>query len=318
MVADIVGSSLILQQDRYSSFDLYGTFQSIMLPVIEAGGGFDIEFTGDDVSANFPDCQSAVKTGFAIHKSLASWNSSIQGPMLAVRIGIHTGVQGDETHQRNLPLVIASRLQSLGRTDALCVTASVIDNISPLSTFHVQRLGEQSLGHTFIAPVFYLLDEKPKFLTTQRLLFEGLRHQYADAAKLAIAAPAIMFLLIVAAVFFVVSAENRMQSIEVAEIKNFNAESHANELSSTGTLLRRALDSVPGINVVTGSEMLKADMRLVCSFQQLAGEVRLTWGIFEQDDRVQVTGGDITGKREDLPALQRQLAQSIISHLKES
>ena len=318
MVADIVGSSLILQQDRFFGFDLYGTFQSIMLPVIETGGGFDVEFTGDDVSAKFPDPQSAVKTGLAIHKTLASWNSSRLGPALAVRIGIHASTKSDETHQRILPLVIASRLQTLGRADALCVTPSVIDHIDPVSSVHLHYLGEHPLCHNFITPLYYLLDERPTFPAAQRLLFERLRHQYKAVAKFAIAAPAIVLFILVAAMFFVDSTENRMQNIEIVEIKNFDAENHADELNRIRTLLSTSLAAVPGMNVVGDSEVLNVDIQLVCSFQQRAGKIRLTWGIFEQDDRVQVTGGDITGKTENLAHLQRQLVHTVISHLKES
>ena len=318
MVADIIGSSLILQQDRHSDFDLYGTFQSILQPVIEKGGGFDIEFTGDDVSAGFRDSGSAVNTGFAIHQALDSWNSSLKGPVLAVRIGIHTGKPEDNARQRKLSLVVASRLQSLGSANALCVTASVIDEIDPASTVHVHYSGEHSLGLASITQVFYLFDEKPKFLVSQRLLFERLRTQYAETVKRTIAVPAFLIFLLVAATFFVRSAETRIKNIEIAEVKNFSAEMHEIEINSIRTLFRTSLAAVPGINVITDSGTSKIDLKLVSSFQQVAGKVRITWGVLQQDDRIQTKGGDITGKIENLANLQRQLVQNIISHLGES
>ena len=318
MVADIIGSSLILQQDRCPDFDLYGTFQSILLPVIERGGGVDIEFTGDDVTAIFWDCQSAVNTGFAIHKALNNWNSSLKGPALTVRVGIHAGKAGDDATQQNLPLVVASRLQSLGRSEVLCVTASVIDEIDPVSSVHVRYSGEYSLGLASITQVFYLFDEKPKFLVSQRLLFERLRTQYAETVKRTIAVPAFLIFLLVAATFFVRSAETRIKNIEIAEVKNFSAEMHEIEISSIRTLFRTSLAAVPGINVITDSATSKTDLKLVSSFQLVAGNVRITWGVLQQDDRIQTKGGDITGKVENLAKLQRQLVQNIISHLGES
>lgn len=318
MVADIIGSSLILQQDRCPDFDLYGTFQSILLPVIERGGGVDIEFTGDDVTAIFWDCQSAVNTGFEIHKALNNWNSSLKGPALTVRVGIHAGKAGDDAIQQNLPLVVASRLQSLGRSDVLCVTASVIDEIDPASSLHVHYFGEHSLGLASITQVFYLLDEKPRFLVSQQLLFERLRNQYAGTVKRTIAVPAFLILILVAATFFVLSTETRIKNIEIAEVKNFSAEMYEIEISSIQTLFRTSLDAVPGVNVITGGGTSKTDFKLVSSFQQVAGNVRITWGVLQQDDRIQTKGGDITGKMENLANLQRQLVQNIISHLRES
>ena len=43
------------------------------------------------------------------------------------------------------------------------------------------------------------------FLASQRLLFERLRNQYTDIVKLAIAVPALLSFIVVAAIFFVVS-----------------------------------------------------------------------------------------------------------------
>ena len=317
MVADIVGSSLILQQDRPPGFDLYDTFKSILLPVLEKGGGFDIEFTGDDVSAIFRDCYSAVKTGFAVHKVLADWNSTLEGPSLSVRIGIHAGKHDDGAHQRNLPLVIASRLQSLGRADALCVTAPVIDEIKPVSPVYVQNAGMHSLGFSTSAPVFFVFDEKPRFLAYQQLLLGRIRHQYGDAVKLVLAAPVLLLFALLSATLFDVSNESRVQNVEVAAMNHFNAEKHGLEITSTSNLLREGLDAMPNINVVAANGKSTTDIRLVYSFQQLSGKVRFTWGIIQQHDREQVSGGDITGERENFANLQRQLVQAIISRLKE-
>ena len=318
MVADIIGSSLIMQQDRHSDIDLYGTFQSILHTVIEKGGGFDIEFTGDDVSAGFPDSRSAVKTGFAIHQALDSWNSSVKGPVLAVRIGIHSGTPEDNARQRKLPLVVASRLQSLGSANALCVTGSVVDEIDPASSINVNYSGVYPLGLAPVSPVFYLLDGQSKFLASQRPMFELLRNKYTDTVKLAFTVPVLLSFIAVAAIYIFVSLETRIKNIEIAEVTNFNDDIHEQEIRSISTVLRKSLDAMPGINVVSSSGEPKSDFQLVCSYQQVAGKLRLTWGVLHHDGRVQITGGEITGKIENLASLQKQLVQNIISHLRKS
>lgn len=317
MVADIVGSSLIMQEDRYRDFDLHGTFQSLLQPVIEQGGGLDIEFTGDDVSARFRSYQSAVKAGFALHKALSDWNLAHRGPALTARIGIYAGDVSnvvDAERQQHLSLLAADRLQSLGRADALCVSTLVIDEVKPVFSAYVHSLEAHDLGvNQGAAPVYYFFATKPGFFTRQQLRYNCLNNQFAKKIQRSFSLLLIFILMV--AIFFFAIVENNSKIIEIAEIQNFSAESHESEIRSISRLLTNALNAAPGIALFPSSDTSHIDFRLVCSFQHVAGQVRLTWAILRQHDNEQVMGGDVTGKTEDMAKLEKQLVQIILYQL---
>lgn len=317
MVADIVGSSLIMQEDRYRDFDLHGTFQSLLQPVIEQGGGHDIEFTGDDVSARFRSYQSAVKTGFALHEALSEWNISHRGPALTARVGIYADNVSnlvDAERQQHLSLLVADRLQSLGRADALCVSTLGIDEVKPVFSAYVHSLGAHDLGvNQGTAPVYYYFANKPDFFTRQQLRYNCLNYQ--SVKKIQRSFSLLLIFILMVAIFFFTSVENNSKIIEIAEIQNFSAESHEAEISSISRLLTNGLNAAPGIALFPSSDSSHIDFRLVCSFQHVAGQVRLAWAILRQHDNEQIMGGDVTGKTEDMAKLEKQLVQIILYRL---
>ncbi len=340
IVADIVGSSLILQQDQRKGVDLFETFQSLLVPVIEKAVGFGIEITGDAISASFKTCKSAVSAGFAIQKALKVWNHSSEGPGLVVRIGIHSSLQGDKESQQQLSLAAATCLQSLGRSDALCVSRAVIDEVSPELSVYAYPMGHHDLG--FLpnsVPVFYLYEEKQAFLRRQGFLLEYLKTEYLDSIKSALISPAVEIpLLAVATLFFLTfvngtpegRSEGKSRHIEVAEIRNYSSNDYSKYLGSMKERVRTFLEANTGAgfrpDATTGNEsdaVLPAGemdkrhpaFRLVFSFQENTGHARLTWGLFQQQSSDQISGGVVTGSINNLPELEQEMTGDILKWL---
>jgi class 3 adenylate cyclase len=333
MVADIVGSSLIMQDDQRKGYDLYETFQSILVPIIEKAVGFGIEFTGDAVSASFRTCKSAVKTGFAIQQALDAWNRSSEGPDLTARIGIHSSIQGEEESQQQLSLAAATCLQSLGRADALCVSRNIIDKISPDFPVYAYPLGRHDLGFLpDTVSVFYLYEEEQAFLRRQGFLLEYLKTEYLDSMRTAIISPAVEIpLLMVATILFLsfagVNTEISPQYIEVAEIRDFTGGGFDKELSDMTSRIQASVNSIVGVHLIHGETASKPGLnldkkaasdsafRIVCSLQKNADQVRLTWGIFQLNGKAQVSGGVVTGSINNLTELERQITENILAWL---
>ncbi|HEC27675.1 MAG TPA: adenylate/guanylate cyclase domain-containing protein [Gammaproteobacteria bacterium] len=334
MVADIVGSSLIMQKDQRKGVDLYETFQSILVPIIEKAVGFGIEFTGDAISASFRTCKSAVKAGFAIQEALDAWNLSSEGPGITARIGIHSSSkQGEKESQQQLSLAAATSLQSLGRADALCVSKTIIDEITPDFPVYAYPLGRHDLGFlSDTVPVFYLYEEKQAFLRRQGFLLEYLKTEYLDNLNVTIISPVVEIpLLVVATILFLMFASSKPEIepryIEVTEIRDFSSGGFDKELSDMASRIQTSVNSIAGVYLLHIKGTSKPDtnagkkydsnsaFRLVFSFQQNAERVRLTWGIFERNGKVQVSGGVVTGSINKFAELERQVTENILAWL---
>jgi len=333
MVADIVGSSLVMQEDQRKGVHLYETFQSILVPVIEKAVGFGIEFSGDAISASFRTCKSAVKAGFAIQEALDAWNLSSDGPGITARIGIHSSQQGEEESQQQLSLAAATCLQSLGRADALCVSRNIIDEITPNFPVFAYPLGRHDLGFLpDTVPVFYLYEEKQAFLRRQGFLLEYLKAEYLDSIKAAIISPAVEIpLLVVATVLFLMFANTKPEIearyFEVIEVRDFSSGGFDRELNNIPRRIQKSVNSITGVHFLHIKGVSNPDInavkkydsnsvfRLVFSFQRNADRVRLTWGVFQQNGEVQLSGGVVTGSINNLAELEMQITENILAWL---
>ena len=329
MVADIIGSSLIMQQDQRKGIDLYETFQSLLVPLIEKNDGFAIEFTGDAVSASFSNLMSAIVAGFAIQDALEAWNFSATGPGLYARIGIYSTKYGNNEHQQQLSLAAATCLQSLGRADALCVSACMIGEINmDFPVFSYSR-GKYDLGFlSEPAAVFYLYQERPGFLRRQELRLGHLNAAYCSQIKKVITSPAmaVPFVLVLAVLLFYSMKQSPYiiaRDIEISETRDFTEGKFDREISNLNRLLKEEISSLAGISVLRSGQgsMLETRLptdpaiRLVSSFQYNSDHVRLTWSVFQKDDSVQGSGGVVTGSIENLAVIERQFVQNILSEL---
>lgn len=310
-----------MQEDRHLGFDLYGAFRSILLPVIERGGGCDIEFTGDDVSARFADCQSAIRTCFEIHQALDRWNSSRAWPRLTVRSGIHVSSPGDQGHQHGVSLVVADHLQSLGRADAICVSSPVIESLAAGVPDYVCPLGEHALGAQALgdklstSPVYYLFNEDPGFISRLKLRIDRVKKRYLKTPEPVFAVTVLLILILIASGSFSMRNENKVIVIDIPQVKDFSTEKNQIETNRISHFLRSRLNSLAGVKIHSASDQSKFDFQVIVSFQHISDQVRLTWGFYRLSDKLQISGGDVTGSRENLAKLENQLLQCIATYL---
>ncbi|MFW2438520.1 MAG: hypothetical protein ACN4GR_04030 [Arenicellales bacterium] len=329
MVADIVGSSLIMQEDQRKGIDLYETFQSILVPLIEKKDGFAIEFTGDAVSACFSNFMSAIATGFAIQNALEARNLPAAGPGLNARIGIYSSQYGNNEYQQQLSLAAATCLQSLGRADALCVSACMINEINMGFPVFSYSRGKYDLGFlSEPAAVFYLYQERPGFLSRQKLRLGHLNAACCSQIKKVITSPAMAVpsLLVLAVLLFYSMKEDPytvVRDIEISETRDFTEGKFDREISKLNRVLKEEISSLAGISVLRPGQgsMLETRLqahpaiRLVSSFQHNSDRVRLTWAVLQQDGSVQSSGGVVTGRLENLLVIESQFIQNILSEL---
>jgi len=329
MVADIIGSSLIMQQDQRKGIDLYETFQSLLVPLIEKNDGFAIEFTGDAVSASFSNLTSAIAAGFAIQDALEAWNLSATGSGLYARIGIYSAKYGNNEHQQQLSLAAATSLQSLGRADALCVSTCMIDEINMNFPVFSYSRGKYDLGFlSEPAAVIYLHQQRPGFLGRQKLRLGHLNAACCSQIKKVITSPAmaVPFLLVLAVLLFYSMKQSPyivVRDIEISETRDFTEGEFNREISKLNRVLKEEISSLAGISVLRPGQgsILETKLqthpaiRLVSSFQYNLDRVRLTWAVLQQDGSVQSSGGVVTGRIENLAVIERQFVQNILSEL---
>lgn len=333
MVADIVGSSLIMQEDQRYEADLYETFQSLLVPIIEKAVGFGIEFTGDAVSASFRSCKSAVKTGFAIQKALEVWNLSSARPEITVRIGLHSCKPEDEESLQQLSPVTAASLQSLGRADALCVSRNIIDEISQNAPVHAYPMGSHDLGFLpDTVPVFHLFEEKQAFLRRQGFVLEYLKTEYLEKIKTSIISSAVEIPLLITvtllfALFLNLKPDVVPSNIEFTEVRNLSNGAFNKELSDMVSRIQVNVNSIADRSQLHHDSVLEVDhhvgnesssnpvSRLVLSVQEDKDQVRLTWSIFQHHASVQTSGGVVTGNNENMAELERRTTKDILAGL---
>ena len=318
LAADLIGSSLIMQQDQFRDLDLFSLFRNLLVPEITKYGGQGVEFTGDEVTARCPESHSATRAGFAIHRALTTYNSSLSGPKLAVRIGIYSdSPAAEDSRHEFLPRSYASFLQSIGRPDVLCISSAVQSEIKPGSASYAQLLAAHEAG--FIPAndsVFYLFASRPGVWVRLRLQIGLMKRQAYEHVKLSGLTIALFTIAIASAAYLSSSThEMRVKHLELMPVIDFSADNHHAEISRFNGLLREGLSGVPGIKISRDNESMNSDLRLVCSFQQIANRLRLNWGLYQIHDGVQTAGGVLTGKLNNSRGLEEQLLQNVIAHL---
>ena len=88
------------------------------------------------------------------------------------------------------------------------------------------------------------------------------------------------------------------------------------DVSALSQLIKSGLITVPGVVVVEQKSPRQSAIHLVCSLQRSGRHVRLTWGIFEKNDTVQASGGEVTGDFADIKSLERRFIDDITSQLR--
>ena len=145
--ADIVGSTLLVQQDdRLAHERMQAAFRRFSA-TIEDYGGHAREIRGDALVAEFDRASDAVTAALAFQLTNVEFNAALDDDLRPqLRIGISLGevIIADNTITGS-GVVLAQRLEQLAAADAVVVQGAVSEAVPAQLPFRFNALGEQHL-----------------------------------------------------------------------------------------------------------------------------------------------------------------------------
>ena len=145
--ADIVGSTLLVQQDdRLAHARMQSAFERLA-DTIRAYGGNAREIRGDALVADFDRASDAVTAALAFQQANIDYNNLLSDdlrPRLRVGISLGEVIIADNTITGS-GVVLAQRLEQLADADGVVVQAAVSEAVPKQLPFHFDALGEQQL-----------------------------------------------------------------------------------------------------------------------------------------------------------------------------
>ncbi|MDA2937617.1 response regulator, partial [Acidobacteria bacterium AH-259-A15] len=127
MFTDIVGYSVLAQEDEMLALELLGEHQRLLRPIFAKHGGREVKTMGDSFLVEFASVFEAVRCAISIQKTLAEHNAPIPTERrIQIRIGLHVGdviLQDNDVFGNGVN--IASRIESLAHPGGICVSEDV-------------------------------------------------------------------------------------------------------------------------------------------------------------------------------------------------
>jgi AraC family transcriptional regulator of adaptative response/methylated-DNA-[protein]-cysteine methyltransferase len=144
--ADVVGYSRLMADDPEATVRALVAGRARIGIAVEAHGGRLVDATGDNLLAEFPAADPALRCALEIQRLLARTNASEPAARrLELRIGLHAGellVEGERVY--GSAVNVAARLEALAPPGGICLSAAVRD-AAPAVARRAEDLGEQRL-----------------------------------------------------------------------------------------------------------------------------------------------------------------------------
>lgn len=321
MFTDIVGYSRLMGCDETMAVEMLGDYRKILISHIEAQAGQLVEFVGDAIFARFDTATSAVAAAIAIQQHLLAFNEARDKklPRLQTRIGLHKGevmlrdgaVFGDSVN-------IAARLEPLAVADGICISQTVYDEIRITLSSPAKRLGLQALKNIEQKVRVFLI--KPSGIGWRDHLHYFLRGLNKNIVTYRYPLTACLLALIAAGVYFVprwLVPGYAANYVEIADFKNLMDKSGDADYFSAGitSAVRSQLADMRDVYIVDAKEGIHAPIRLEGSVQKLDDNLRISYRLFRRKDNVQIAGGKLDGKYQDIFILQDRLVGEIARYL---
>ena len=133
IAADAVGYSALMERDEAGTFDRLKAHRvELFEPEIKKHRGRIFKLMGDGLLAEFGSVVDAVQCAVALQQQMAIRNADVAADQrIDVRIGVNLGdviVEGKDRHGEGVN--IAARLQQLASPGGICVSQSVVDQLS--------------------------------------------------------------------------------------------------------------------------------------------------------------------------------------------
>jgi len=157
--ADVVGFSHLMSADEVGTVRRMDGLRELMSRRIQQYGGRVVDAVGDNLLAEFRSIIDAVACAVELQEQLAEHEAPRQGSdRIRLRIGLHLGdviahgerIAGDG-------VIVAARLEGLGRPGGVCISGAVFDQLSGKLALDWEDLGEQPLKNLGNMRVYHLL-----------------------------------------------------------------------------------------------------------------------------------------------------------------
>jgi DNA-binding NarL/FixJ family response regulator/class 3 adenylate cyclase len=134
LFADVEGSTALMRAAPDSYPSVIGDVRRILREAIGAGGGLEVDATGDELFAVFADAPSAAGAAVTVQRAMRD-NTWPPGARVRIRIGLHTGTaEVNEEGYTGLDVVRASRIASAGHGGQIVLSDSARSLVGSLET----------------------------------------------------------------------------------------------------------------------------------------------------------------------------------------
>ena len=145
--ADVAGYSRLMGEDEAATIKTLNTYKEIMTALVQQHHGRVVDFTGDNLLAEFASVVDAVQYAVAMQKELQSRNAELpDSRRMEFRIGINLGdviEEGDRIYGDGVN--IAARLEALADPGGICISKTAFDHIESKLPLGYEYLGNQTV-----------------------------------------------------------------------------------------------------------------------------------------------------------------------------
>ena len=145
--ADVKGYSRLMGDDEAATVRTLTAYRDLMASRVRQHRGRVVDFTGDNLLAEFASVVDAVRCAVEIQEELRVRNAELPDHRkMEFRIGINLGdviVEGDRIYGDGVN--VAARVQSLAEGGSIAVSGTVYDQIENKLTLRYESLGEHAV-----------------------------------------------------------------------------------------------------------------------------------------------------------------------------
>ncbi len=319
MFADLVGYSSLMEQNEQQAIQLLETYRQIFVGNIENYDGVVVEFVGDAIFAYFEAPEAAVQACIRIQQALSDFNvSSSFDAQLRARIGVHIGevkVKDDALFGDDVN--IAARLEPISVADGICISEPVYQAVKNLDV-PFKSLGRIKLKNIDQKINAYLIMPRSIGIQTHMHYLVRDLSQFVSSYKYVLTACFILF--VVAGTYFVprwLVPGYTANYVEIADFNNLMTEDGGVDYFSAGITdaLRSQLADISELYILDADKGVRGAVRLEGSVQKVGDNLRIVYQLIRRKDKVQIAGGKLDGRYDDVFILQDRLVAEIAVYL---
>ncbi len=145
--ADVVGYSRLMSEDEDATVRTLRAYRDEIGLLVEQHRGRVVDFTGDNLLAEFPTAIDAVRGAVSIQRVISARNADLEeARRMNFRIGVHLGdvrVEGERIYGDGVN--IAARLEGLAEPGGICISATVHEQVRNKLGVGYEDLDDQNI-----------------------------------------------------------------------------------------------------------------------------------------------------------------------------